>query len=150
MLQIENQEMFGKVIADALTCVELNADLNTWEKTRFVNAIAKAATKIQDDGCFMDWDSTEDCLLIWSQASNEIYTVNYTGSCQCEAFRHGFICWHRAAKRLIERYNSDMLDRWCEESKFREAMRAADAALEAATEGQRVRFDDVQILDLAA
>jgi hypothetical protein len=43
-----------------------------------------------------------DALLILS-GSNEIYRAN--GTCQCKAFSHGQPCWHRAAARLIERYN---------------------------------------------
>ena len=43
-----------------------------------------------------------DVLLVLSE-SGEIYRVN--GVCQCKAFANGQPCWHRAAARLIERYN---------------------------------------------
>jgi hypothetical protein len=43
-----------------------------------------------------------DALLILSP-SNEIYRAN--GTCQCKAFTLGQPCWHRAAARLVKRYN---------------------------------------------
>jgi hypothetical protein len=150
MVQIENEEIFGKVIADSLIRIDGNSNLPTWEKTRCINAIAKAAARIKDDGCFMDWDSNQDRLLIWSQGSNELYEVNSSGTCQCKAFQGGHICWHRAAKRLVELYNAAMLEKWCMDSRFREAMRAADAALATASVGELVRFDEVQIIEAQA
>ncbi len=83
MIEITNQDIFGKVIADALVTVEAKA-LPIWEKTRCINAIAKAAARIETSGCFMDFNPGEDLLLIWSD-SNEIYEINKDGRCQCKA-----------------------------------------------------------------
>ena len=100
MLQIENKDKFGKVIADALSKVEQNADAQT--KRRWIRAIAKAAVEIEENGIFMTWQPEEKSLLIWSQESNEIYSSN--GVCTCEAFKRGYACWHRAGARLVRLY----------------------------------------------
>ncbi len=101
MLQIENKDKFGKVIADALSKVELTvADPQT--KKRWIRAIAKAAVEIEENGCFMTWMDDSQSLLIWSQKSNEIYSAN--GVCQCRAFEQGSPCFHRAAARLVRLY----------------------------------------------
>ncbi len=101
MLQIENKDTFGKVIADALSKVELTVtDAQT--KARWINAIAKATVEIEENGVFMTWQPEEKSLLIWSQESNEIYSSN--GVCTCEAFKRGYACWHRAAARLVRIY----------------------------------------------
>ena len=100
MLQIENKDRFGKVIADALSKIELTADAQT--KRRWINAIAKAAVEIEENGVFMTWMEADKSLLIWSQKSNNIYTAN--GVCQCRAFEQGSPCFHRAAARLVRRY----------------------------------------------
>ncbi len=101
MLQIENKDGFGKVIADALSKVKLTArDAQT--KKRWINAISKAAAQIETNGVFMTWTEDNQSLLIWSQESNEIYSSN--GVCTCEAFKRGYPCWHRAAARLVRLY----------------------------------------------
>ncbi len=101
MLQIENKDRFGKVIADALSKVELTvADAQT--KRRWVRAIAKATVEIEENGVFMTWMQDDKSLLIWSQKSNQIYTAN--GVCQCRAFEQGSPCFHRAAARLVRLY----------------------------------------------
>ena len=101
MLQIENKDRFGKVIADALSKVELTVtDAQT--KKRWINAIAKAAVEIEENGVFMTWMEDDKSLLIWSQKSNHIYTSN--GVCQCRAFEQGSPCFHRAAARLVRLY----------------------------------------------
>jgi hypothetical protein len=101
MLQIENKDIFGKVIADALSKVELTvADAKT--KTRWINAIAKATVEIEENGDFMTWMDDSHSLLIWSQKSNQIYSSN--GVCQCRAFEQGAPCFHRAAARLVRIY----------------------------------------------
>ncbi len=41
-------------------------------------------------------------LVILSE-SNEVYSAN--GTCQCRAYEFGKPCWHRAAARLVARYN---------------------------------------------
>jgi hypothetical protein len=100
MLQIENKDRFGKVIADALSKVELTADAQT--KRRWIRAIAKAVVEIEENGVFMTWQEADKSLLIWSQKSNSIYTSN--GVCQRRAFEQGSPCFHRAAARLVRLY----------------------------------------------
>jgi hypothetical protein len=100
MLQIENKDRFGKVIADALSKVELTTDAQT--KKRWIRAIAKATAEIEENGVFMTWQEADKSLLIWSQKSNNIYTAN--GVCQCRAFEQGSPCFHRAAARLVRIY----------------------------------------------
>ena len=97
MLQIENKDKFGKVIADSLSKVEQTADAQT--KKRWINAIAKAAVEIEQNAVFMTWQEADKSLLIWSQKSNNIYTAN--GVCSCRAFEQGSPCFHRAAARLV-------------------------------------------------
>jgi hypothetical protein len=66
---------------------------------RWEVAIAKAKVQL-DTNPYMHFDGR--ALLILSP-SGEIYTAN--GTCQCKAYLSGQPCWHRAAARLIERYN---------------------------------------------
>ena len=101
MLNIENQDRFAKVIADSIARVEL-ATTNPQTKKRWINAIAKAAVEIEQNGVFMTWQEENHSLLIWSQKSNRIYTAN--GVCQCRAFAEGQACFHRAAARLVHLY----------------------------------------------
>ncbi len=101
MLQIEDKNKFGKVIADALASVEQNSK-DAYTKKRWINAIAKAAVEIEQNGVFMTWQPEDNSLLIWSQKSNQIYTAN--GVCQCRAFAEGQACFHRAAARLFRLY----------------------------------------------
>lgn len=62
-------------------------------------AIAKAKQQIEENP-YMHFDGS--ALLILSP-SDQIYRAN--GICRCEAYRNGQPCWHRAAARLVERYN---------------------------------------------
>ncbi len=101
MLQIENKDRFGKVVADALAKIELTVtDAGT--KKRWINAIAKATAEIEENGVFMTYLPEDHSLIIWSQKSNNIYTAN--GVCQCRAFEQGSPCFHRAAARLVRLY----------------------------------------------
>jgi hypothetical protein len=101
MLEIENKDRFGKVIADSLSKIEQTVtDAQT--KKRWLNAIAKAAAEIEQNGVFMTWQEEDHSLLIWSQKSNNIYTA--TEVCQCRAFEQGSPCFHRAAARLVRLY----------------------------------------------
>jgi hypothetical protein len=101
MLQIEDKNKFGKVIADALASVERNSK-DAYTKKRWINAIAKAAAEIEQNGVFMTWQPEDHSLLIWSQKSDQIYTAN--GVCQCRAFAQSQACWHRSAARLFRLY----------------------------------------------
>jgi hypothetical protein len=101
MLQIENKQTFGKVIADALSKVELTVtDAQT--KRRWVRAIARAVAEIEENGNFMSWMAEDKSLLIWSQKTDGVYSSN--GICQCRAFLQGVPCFHRAASRLVRIY----------------------------------------------
>ena len=66
---------------------------------RWETAIVKAKAQLETNP-YMHFDGQS--LLILSE-SGEIYSAN--GSCQCRAYMSGQPCWHRAAARLIERYN---------------------------------------------
>lgn len=69
---------------------------------RWETAIAKAKAQLESNP-YMHFDGQS--LLILSP-SGEIYTAN--GTCQCKAFLSGHPCWHRAAARLVERYNETL------------------------------------------
>ena len=66
---------------------------------RWETAIAKAKAQLESNP-YIHFDGQS--LLILSP-SDEIYSAN--GTYQCKAFAKGQPCWHRAAARLIERYN---------------------------------------------
>jgi hypothetical protein len=66
---------------------------------RWQTAIVKAKRQIEENP-YIHFDGR--ALLILSP-SGEIYSAN--GTCQCKAYRSGQPCWHRAAARLVERYN---------------------------------------------
>jgi len=66
---------------------------------RWETAIARAKAQLESNP-YMHFDG--DALLVLSE-SGEIYRAN--GSCQCKAYTNGQPCWHRAAARLVQRYN---------------------------------------------
>jgi hypothetical protein len=66
---------------------------------RWETAIVKAKMQLETNP-YLHFDGQS--LLILSP-SGEIYTAN--GSCQCKAYEGGQPCWHRAAARLVQRYN---------------------------------------------
>lgn len=66
---------------------------------RWEMAIAKAKAQLESNP-YIHFDGQS--LLILSP-SGEIYNAN--GICQCKAYRSGHPCWHRAAARLVKRYN---------------------------------------------
>jgi hypothetical protein len=102
MLNIENKAKFETLVSEAIEKVAMTVN-HEGTARRWVNAIAKAATQIEENGDFMTYDETENHLVIWSQSTNEIYSAN--GVCQCKAFAQGSPCWHRAAARLVRLYN---------------------------------------------
>jgi photosystem II stability/assembly factor-like uncharacterized protein len=67
---------------------------------RWRNAFARAAEMIRSDA-LMHW--TGGSLLVLSE-SGRVYEAG--AACQCEAFRRGRPCKHRAAYRLVRLYNS--------------------------------------------
>jgi hypothetical protein len=66
---------------------------------RWETAIAKAKAQLETNP-YIHFDGQS--LLILSP-SDEIYSAN--GTCQCKAYMSGQPCWHRAAARLVKRYN---------------------------------------------
>lgn len=90
MMNIE-QDRLEQVAQDAFNKVFGN---RRWE-----TAIVKAKQQLESNP-YMHFDGR--ALLILSP-SGEIYTAN--NACQCKAYRSGQPCWHRAAARLVERYN---------------------------------------------
>jgi hypothetical protein len=69
---------------------------------RWQTALVKAKQQLEENP-YMHFDGR--ALLILSP-SGEIYSAN--GTCQCKAYRSGQPCWHRAAARLVERYNETL------------------------------------------
>jgi hypothetical protein len=67
---------------------------------RWLNAIDRAATELIENPLIC---RQNDHLLIASSSSDQIYSAN--GVCQCRAFTSGQPCWHRAAGRLVQRYD---------------------------------------------
>lgn len=90
MVNIDQNRM-RRVIHEALGKV---SGSRRWE-----TAIAKAKWQLEENP-YIHYDGR--ALLILSP-SGEIYSAN--GVCQCEAYRNHQPCWHRAAARLVERYN---------------------------------------------
>ncbi len=86
-----NASKFEQVVATALQQVNGNK--------RWTNAINRAAEMIERNP-YMHW--TGNTLLMLSD-SGEIYEAN--GVCQCKAFIEGQPCKHRAAYKLMKRYN---------------------------------------------
>jgi hypothetical protein len=82
MIEIRDEELWGKIISEEMASINGNRTLTTIETIRFVNALAKAAVRVEQSGAFMDFDQANDKLLIWSD-SNEIYEVNGDKTCQC-------------------------------------------------------------------
>ncbi len=85
-----NQNKMQEVIQEAF---------DRTDSLRWQMAITRAAQELESNP-FMHYDG--HALIILSE-SNEIYSAN--GTCQCRAFEFGKPCWHRAAARLVTRYN---------------------------------------------
>lgn len=90
MQNIDTNRM-QQVVETALQAVKSNK--------RWTNAVVRAAAEMEAND-FMSWNG--HALVIWSK-SNEVYEAN--GVCQCKAYEKGQPCWHRAATRLVQRYN---------------------------------------------
>jgi hypothetical protein len=86
-----NQTKFQEVVQTAFDNAQGN---RRWE-----TAIVKAKQQLESNP-YIHFDGS--ALLILSP-SNQIYTAN--GTCQCKAYLNGYPCWHRAAARLVVRYN---------------------------------------------
>lgn len=66
---------------------------------RWIAAIARAARELEGNPYM---EALDDHTLLIGSPSGNTYIGN--GTCQCEAFRRGLPCWHRAAARLYKRY----------------------------------------------
>ena len=89
MLNI-NQSRMNEVIQEAF---------DKTSNLRWQTAITKAKVELESNP-YMHYDG--HALLILSP-SGEIYSAN--GACQCKAYVNNQPCWHRAAARLVKRYN---------------------------------------------
>jgi hypothetical protein len=65
----------------------------------WLRAIGKAVEQIHTNPCITE---LYNGVLI-TDANGCTYLAN--GVCQCKEFRRGTACWHRAAAKLINRYN---------------------------------------------
>lgn len=92
--------MLSIIIAD-LEVVVNSAKKSAAGSPRWVNAIDRAARELIENP-YIDRD-TEHYGLIIGSSSGQCYAAN--GICQCKAFEHDRPCWHRAAARLIQRYD---------------------------------------------
>ena len=92
MLTIDPNRM-SQVIQAAF---ERTADAHRWQ-----TAIVRAA-QIIDSNPYVHFEN--GVLLMLSEDSLEIYEVTAT-TCRCTAFKKGQPCKHRAAHRLLTRYN---------------------------------------------
>jgi hypothetical protein len=68
---------------------------------RWQRAIVRAVAELESNP-YVERDANHGGLLILSPSGN-IYSAN--GVCQCEAYTHNHPCWHRAAARLVRRYD---------------------------------------------
>ena len=66
---------------------------------RWLNAIERAARELETNA----WIERGDHGLVIASPSGNVYTAN--GACQCTAYAYGNACWHRAAARLVRRYD---------------------------------------------
>ena len=71
---------------------------------RWEVAIARARRQIEENP-YMHFDGVT--LLVLSPSGN-IYRAGPT--CQCKSYRNRRPCWHRAAARMLERYDELMTD----------------------------------------
>jgi len=62
------------------------------------NALNRAALNLEACG----WSFDGETLEIQSATTDTTYTVT-EGTCQCKAFKKGWPCWHRAARRLLRK-----------------------------------------------
>lgn len=86
-----NTETLQRVCGDALAAAE--------KMPRWQNAIKKAEQQLLENPLISEVDG----LLLIASESGQIYNVGTT--CECQAYQNGKPCWHRAAWRLVQRYN---------------------------------------------
>jgi hypothetical protein len=86
-----NHQIFNQTVDAAKTAAAAS--------TSWIRAIEKAAKQIGSNPCITELSNG----VMITSPSGRTYLAN--GVCQCEAFKHGKPCWHRAAAQLICRYN---------------------------------------------
>ncbi|HEY8560204.1 MAG TPA: hypothetical protein VIL74_07495 [Pyrinomonadaceae bacterium] len=101
MLAINDKQKFNAIVSDSIEKVALTVD-NERLARRWVSAIEKAADLVETQSEFITWQEEEMAVLVWSLESNRIYEAN--GVCQCEAYKSGVPCKHRALARLLKNY----------------------------------------------
>lgn len=69
------------------------------EHVRWLHAIDRAVRELHTNA----WIERTDHGLLIASPSGKTYTAN--GACQCEAYSYNNACWHRAAARLVRRYD---------------------------------------------
>lgn len=98
--------------ADKLEAAAQAAFALTQNSRRWQTAIARAFANMRENP--YQTLTADGALLLVSPASSELYEVT-EGRCEridgerrvaCKAHAQGFPCWHRAARRLLARYNS--------------------------------------------
>lgn len=98
MLEIRNNEIWTRTIADAITKAKCNP--GTRKVENWVNQIGYAAKSIETNPYLHYEDGN---LIVLSERSLNLYEVDEY--CDCVgAVEFGQICWHRVAKRLWENY----------------------------------------------
>lgn len=85
--------------ATILTNVVTTAKRSAADSPRWLNAIDRAAVELETNPYI---DAMDTHTLLIGSPSGNTYIGNST--CQCEAYRRGIACWHRAAARLYQRY----------------------------------------------
>lgn len=91
MIQIDEQKL-NTVVEIALAKVKGNS--------RWTNAVLRAHKLLTSDNPYLHFDG--DRLLVLSE-SGQVYSAN--GSCQCEAYKQGYSCKHRAAFKIMVNYS---------------------------------------------
>jgi hypothetical protein len=71
---------------------------------RRLAAINRAVVEVLSNP-YMERDPDHGGILIGS-TSGRVYAAN--GVCQCEAYAHGFPCYHRAAARLVRLHDQQL------------------------------------------
>lgn len=82
-----------------LANVAEQARQNAAQHPHWLNAIKRAVTELHMNA----WIERGDHGLVIASPSGNVYTAN--GACQCTAYAYGNACWHRAAARLVRRYD---------------------------------------------
>jgi hypothetical protein len=84
---------------DILNEVIAEAQGKAAQHPRWLTAIVRAARELEGNPYM---EALDDHTLLIGSPSGQTYVGN--GTCQCEAYRRGIPCWHRAAARLYMRY----------------------------------------------